>query len=92
MFPQIRVQSTLGHWLAAKLNVPLISLDEVYWGPGWKEMPKDEFRCNVSDILQKHQNGWIIDGDYKGKLEELVSGEATDIICKNLHKVRTSFY
>ncbi|KZP04247.1 hypothetical protein FIBSPDRAFT_844190 [Athelia psychrophila] len=73
-------KSTVGHWLAARLNIPFIPLDEVFWRPGWKETPKEEFRAKVTDIMQKHQDGWIIDGEYPGTLQGLVSGAATDII------------
>jgi len=65
-------------------------LDEVYWLPGWKETPKEEFCAKVADIIQQHQNGWIIDGDFKSKLKGLVSGAATDIICEDMHEVQNT--
>lgn len=76
-------QSRLGRWLAAELHIPYVSLDEVYWSPGWKDTPADEFRAEVTAIMEQHPDGWIIDGDYKRAMKDLISGAATDIICKD---------
>ncbi|KAF7969866.1 hypothetical protein HWV62_25643 [Athelia sp. TMB] len=78
--PQNWRQSRLGRWLAAELHLPFVSLDEVYWSPGWKDTPTDEFRAKVTAVMEQHPDGWIIDGDYKRAMKDLISGAATDII------------
>lgn len=64
-------------------GLPMISLDTVYWRPGWKECPPDEMREIVADFLAKNKN-WIIDGNYMRKIGNLTWDSATDIICKRL--------
>ncbi|KAF7980344.1 hypothetical protein HWV62_38777 [Athelia sp. TMB] len=73
-------KSTLGRWLAAELRIPFFALDEIYWRPGWQDTPMDEFRVKVAAVMDAHPDGWIIDGDYKRPMKDLVSGAATDII------------
>jgi len=73
-------KSTLGIWLASKINVPYISLDHYYWQPGWGETPRDEFRNKVQTALEQNRSGWVIDGNYTGRVGDLVDQEATDII------------
>lgn len=76
------MQSTLGQELAALLNLPFISLDTLYWGPGWREATRDEFVANVRAALDKSPHGWVIDGNYTNKVGSLITDLATDIICK----------
>ena len=47
----------------------------------------DEFRAKVTAVMEQHPDGWIIDGDYKRPMKDLISGAATDIICKSPHTV-----
>ncbi|KAI0368374.1 hypothetical protein BV20DRAFT_948365 [Pilatotrama ljubarskyi] len=74
------VQSTLAQELSALLDVPYISLDTLYWGPGWRECPRDEFRAAVRAALDRHPRGWIVDGNYTKKLGSMITDEATDTI------------
>jgi hypothetical protein len=77
----ITTQTTLGHALSDLLNIPLISLDAIYFKPGWEELSNDEFRTKVREALQQNSGGWIVDGKYRRKLGTMVDDQATDIIC-----------
>lgn len=75
-------QSTLGAELARVLNVPLISLDRLFWGPGWYKTPEEEFRAQVRKALNQSDRGWVIDGKYAKRLGSMIETEATDTICE----------
>ncbi|KIM72750.1 hypothetical protein PILCRDRAFT_737912 [Piloderma croceum F 1598] len=74
------MQSTLGAWLAAVLDVPHVPLDEVYWQPGWQPAAQDEFRTAVKATMENNEKGWVIDGDYSQAHGDMILREATDII------------
>jgi adenylate kinase family enzyme len=57
-------KSTLAERIARQIGVPYIELDAIYWKPDWVESPKEEFRVNVSAVLEKCTGGWVIDGNY----------------------------
>jgi adenylate kinase family enzyme len=82
------VQTTLGAELSEKLGIPHYSIDSLFWRPGWTETPVEELRANVKKLVEDHPEGWIIDGNYKGKLGEIgpwLEELATDVICMVLH-------
>jgi adenylate kinase family enzyme len=55
-------KSTLSKELSAKLNLPLVHLDRLFWKPGWIEQEDLVF----ADLLQTElaRDEWIIDGNY----------------------------
>ena len=53
-------KSTLSRKLHELLGLPLHSIDQLQWLPGWQVVPKDEFAKAHADILT--QPKWIIDG------------------------------
>ncbi|KAJ7075298.1 AAA domain-containing protein [Mycena belliarum] len=73
-------KSTVGAQLAEILGVPYISLDALFWKPGWEESSMDEFRQKVETALTAAQNGWVVDGNYINKLGSLLEENETDII------------
>lgn len=68
--------------MAALLGVPYISLDVLFWQPGWEITPTDEFRAKVRAALDRADGGWVVDGNYTSRLGTMVHDEATDIICE----------
>ncbi len=62
--------------------MPYISLDTLFWRPGWKESPADEFRTSVRAALDQDPRGWVVDGMFFGFLGNMVPDEATDVICE----------
>ena len=75
-------QSTLAVELSKQLGVPYLSLDEVYWNPGWVATPNEDFKTRVKTFLDSHPDGWIIDGNYLGKIGPVVQDAATDVLCE----------
>ncbi|RDX55237.1 hypothetical protein OH76DRAFT_1452908 [Lentinus brumalis] len=73
-------KSTLARELSAILNVRYISLDTMFWRPGWKQSPADEFRTSVRAALDQDPRGWAVDGMFFGFLGNMVPDKATDVI------------
>ena len=55
-------KSTLARKLGAKLGLPVVHLDVLWWKPGWVESSYDEFRPKVMAALAEER--WIIDGNF----------------------------
>ena len=70
-------KSTLARKLHTILNIKVIHLDRVFWGPGWKEKPRE----TRIDILQKivQEKQWIIEGTYLGVSEPRLNASDTII-------------
>ena len=61
-------KSTLSVRLGEVTDLPVIHLDRLFWLPGWKHRPREEFDRILAGELSKEQ--WIIDGDYDRTLSE----------------------
>src|SRR5450755_2492300 len=55
-------KSTFAQRLSAITGIPMVSLDALYWKPGWVASDDAEFDVRVTDAA--HQPRWIIDGNY----------------------------
>jgi adenylate kinase family enzyme len=55
-------KSTFAQQLSAITGIPMVSLDALYWKPGWVPSDNAEFDARVSEAA--HQPRWIIDGNY----------------------------
>ena len=53
-------KSTLARFLHEKLNLPLIHIDQIWWGPDWSEQSEAAVSQRLSLILKKED--WIIEG------------------------------
>jgi adenylate kinase family enzyme len=60
-------KSTFARGLGARLGLPVIHLDRVYWRAGWVETPKDEWRRKVEELCAG--DSWVMDGNYSGTLD-----------------------
>lgn len=70
-------KSTLAGRLAARLGVPHVELDALRHGPGWTEVPDEQFRPLVAAAVAV--DGWVVDGNYDS-VRDLVLPRATDVI------------
>jgi hypothetical protein len=61
--------------------VPFISLDALFWKPGWEQSTNDELRSKVEHALAKCTNGWVVDGNYTRRIGTIVQDTSTDVIC-----------
>ncbi|KAJ7052309.1 hypothetical protein C8F01DRAFT_1171748 [Mycena amicta] len=76
-------KSTLGRTLSALLHIPLVSLDTIYFTPGWNHLSTSDFRRATKerlDAAERDDGGWIVDGAYTSQIGGLLKGRATDII------------
>jgi adenylate kinase family enzyme len=55
-------KSTFGRALADKLGLPFVSIDQIYWQPGWREPNPEQFIATM--IREAAQPSWVMDGDY----------------------------
>lgn len=62
-------KSTLARAIGAKLGLPVIHLDALYWNPGWEECPTPEFRRRVEEAHRGDR--WVSEGNYSSKTWDL---------------------
>src|SRR5690606_21707815 len=53
-------KSTLARKLRDALRLPLHSVDQLQWRPGWQRTPEDEFVATHTELIAGAR--WIIDG------------------------------
>jgi adenylate kinase family enzyme len=77
-------KTTFAAELAHRLGVPHIELDALHHGPNWSEPTPEDFRATVRDVMDRHPDGWVIDGSYDAKLGDMVTAEADGIVWLDL--------
>jgi adenylate kinase family enzyme len=77
-------KSTFAAELARRLDLPYIELDGLHHGPNWSEPTAEEFREKVLEAMAAAPDGWVIDGNYEGKLGDTVLREADTIVWLDL--------
>jgi adenylate kinase family enzyme len=77
-------KSTFALELARRLGLPYVELDSLHHGPKWSEPTDEVFRARVQAAMHAAPEGWVIDGNYEGKLAELVLAEADTIVWLDL--------
>jgi adenylate kinase family enzyme len=55
-------KSALARELARRTALPVVHLDRIYWRPGWKPGPREEFRRALDEAVAGER--WIIDGNF----------------------------
>jgi adenylate kinase family enzyme len=73
-------KTTLSRRLAARLGVPHIELDALHHGPNWDEAPAELLQQRVREALAEAPDGWVVDGNYHGKIGRLVLDQADLIV------------
>lgn len=71
-------KSTLGQALARQIGVPYVSLDALYWQPGWK--PSDDATFDPKVAAEAAKPTWVIDGNYVRHAGELRRARADTVI------------
>jgi adenylate kinase family enzyme len=77
-------KSTLARALAERLGLPLIELDALVHDAGWNEAPAELLQARVRAALAEAPDGWIVDGNYFGKLGNLVLAQADTVVLLDL--------
>lgn len=80
-------KSTIAKRLGARLDHPVIHLDEQFWRPGW-EMPTREEWIETQRRLVGASETWILDGNYDGTLEVRLP-EADTVVLLELSRWRS---
>ena len=70
-------KSTFARDLGRTLQINVIHLDRVFWGPGWKEKSREARIDILQNIVQEKQ--WIIEGTYLGASEPRLNASDTII-------------
>lgn len=60
-------KSTLAAQLGARLRLPVVHLDALYWRPGWVATPASGWRETVAHLVATER--WVMDGNYGGTLD-----------------------
>ena len=60
-------KSTFARRLSEMIGAPFVSLDALYWKPGWVASDNAEFDARVTEIAR--QPRWVMDGNYGGTLD-----------------------
>ena len=55
-------KSTFAQRLSAMTGIPTVSIDALFWKPGWVESDKDEFNLRMTAAAREPR--WIMDGNY----------------------------
>lgn len=66
--------------LGDKLNLPVVELDAINWIPNWIEREPEEFQQLTLDTIAGHTDGWVVDGNYGGKIAGVVLEQADTLI------------
>jgi adenylate kinase family enzyme len=77
-------KSTVAAALAETRGVPHVELDALHWEPEWVEAEDDVFRARVRDALTAATRGWVVDGNYLEKVEDVVWPAADTIVWLDL--------
>lgn len=70
-------KTTFARALGARLGVPHVELDTLYWGPGWTPVPAELFRERVEAATSAP--AWVSDGNYSA-VRDLVWQRATALV------------
>lgn len=73
-------KTTLAGILAKRLDLPHVELDALHHGPNWTEASAEELQANVLVALERCPEGWVVDGNYQGKIGDLVVERADTVI------------
>lgn len=64
-------KSRLAGRLASALELPIVRLDDCYWGPGWSRPAPEAWAERVTQLAAA--DGWVIEGHYADTLEARVA-------------------
>jgi adenylate kinase family enzyme len=73
-------KTTVSRELAATLGVSHIELDGLHFGANWDEAPAEVLLERVQGALDGAPNGWVVDGNYFGKLGPYVIERADSVV------------
>ncbi|MFE1596352.1 hypothetical protein [Nocardia sp. NPDC058705] len=63
-------KTTLARQISHQLDIPHIELDAIHHQPNWTPMSAPDFQAAVAEQIAG--DAWVVDGNYRGKLGDLV--------------------
>jgi adenylate kinase family enzyme len=73
-------KTTVSRALAARLGVPHVELDALHHDANWTEAPAELLQERVRAALAAAPDGWVVDGNYHGKLGTFVVDQADTVV------------
>lgn len=70
-------KTTLSRAIGRRLDLPVVELDALFWGPHWTPVPDEIFRSRVALAVAAER--WVIDGGY-ATVRELTWSRADTIV------------
>jgi adenylate kinase family enzyme len=77
-------KTTLSRGLASLLGVPHVELDALHHDAGWQEAPAEVLQARVDAALEAAPGGWVVDGNYHGKIGTSVLERADTVVFLDL--------
>ncbi|HEY2703597.1 MAG TPA: shikimate kinase [Candidatus Dormibacteraeota bacterium] len=71
-------KTTTGRELGARLGLPFVELDGLFWEPGWKQAQPETFKRRMRTAVSS--DSWILDGNYMSAASLEVSWPRADTI------------
>lgn len=75
-------KTTLGRQLAARLDLPFVDLDDLFWEPDWREVGHAELARRLAPSLAG--TGWVIAGNYNATTEAHLWPRLTHLVVLDL--------
>jgi adenylate kinase family enzyme len=75
-------KSTFGSALAQRLDVPYTDTDDLFWRPGWEEVPNDDFRAALDAVSRGDR--WVIVGNYLSRATDITWPRADTLVWLDL--------
>jgi adenylate kinase family enzyme len=76
-------KTTLARRLSCRLELAHVELDALHHGPNWEEASAQQLRERV-DAALSGLDGWVVDGNYHGKIGGLVLQQADTVVWLDL--------
>jgi adenylate kinase family enzyme len=82
-------KSTFSRRLSEITGIPVVSIDALFWKPGWVESDRAEFRARLAEAVR--QPRWIMDGNYIAAEGELRRDTCDTVIWFDLPRASCMF-
>ena len=77
--PTCSGKTMVSNQIAERIRIPHIELDALFWTPQWIKKQLEEFRAEVSTILNANTDGWVCDGNYS-RVRDLILPLADTVV------------
>ena len=74
-------KTTLARAIAARLEMPHVEMDALFWGPEWTPVATDLFRSRLEDAASGER--WVMDGGYSS-MRDIVWSRADTVVWLDL--------